>query len=142
MAVSSALLNGPAAAKAALKARAALSAAVPDVPHVPLDDDWYAYEDKFGIREGGYFDPMSKAVREDREGIMRAGGYVVNEAWERALRCAVASLDLMPLVDDDAATASATATAAAGVGVGPSLLPPNLSGGSIPTGDIVMAAAS
>jgi len=29
---------------------------------------------------------------------MRAGGYMVEEAWERALRCAVAALELQPLV--------------------------------------------
>ncbi len=28
---------------------------------------------------------------------MRAGGYLVEEAWERALRCAVAGLDVRPL---------------------------------------------
>lgn len=83
------------AAKVA-KARAALST-VPDEPHVPLNDNWSAYEDKFVLRESGYFDPMSEAVRKDREGIMRGGGYIVNEAWERALRSAVAGLDIMPL---------------------------------------------
>jgi len=36
-------------------------------------------------------------VRKDREGIMRAGGYRVEEAWERAVRSAVAGLDLWPL---------------------------------------------
>ena len=70
---------------------------MPDVPHVPFQDDWYAYEDKFTLRDGGYEDFMSEAVRKDREGIMRGGGYKVEEAWERALRCAVAALDLLPL---------------------------------------------
>lgn len=70
---------------------------MPDEPHVPLNDNWSAYEDKFVLRESGYFDPMSEAVRKDREGIMRGGGYIVNEAWERALRSAVAGLDIMPL---------------------------------------------
>ncbi|KAH9951284.1 CDK-activating kinase assembly factor MAT1-domain-containing protein [Amylocystis lapponica] len=79
-----------------LRARAAQSTVVPDVPHVPLQDDWYAYEDKFVIRES-YDDPASEAVRRDREGIMRAGGYRVEEAWERALRYAVAGLEIMPL---------------------------------------------
>lgn len=69
---------------------------MPDVPHVPLQDDWYAYEDKFTLRSN-YDDPASEAVRRDREGIMRAGGYMVEEAWERALRSAVAGLDLAPL---------------------------------------------
>lgn len=79
-----------------LRSRAAQSTIVPDVPHVPLQDDWYAYEDKF-VLQNNYDDPISEAVRRDREGIMRAGGYLVEEAWERALRCAVAGLDLMPL---------------------------------------------
>lgn len=71
--------------------------AVPDTPHIPVRDNWYAYDDKYSLRTGGYYDPMSEAVRRDREGIMRAGGYIVEEAWERALRCAVAGLDLEPL---------------------------------------------
>jgi CDK-activating kinase assembly factor MAT1 len=79
----------------ALRSRAALSAAVPDVPHVPLLDSYYAYEDLYRLR-GSYFDPPSEAVRRDKEGIMRAGGYRVEEAWERALRCAVAGLDISP----------------------------------------------
>lgn len=82
----------------ALRSRVVLSA-VPDVPHVPLEDDWYAYEDLYVVRAEGYHDPMSEAVRKDREGIMRGGGYRVEEAWERAIRCAVAGLDLVPLED-------------------------------------------
>jgi len=27
---------------------------------------------------------------------MRAGGYCIEEAWTRALRCAVAALDILP----------------------------------------------
>ncbi|KAI0797846.1 CDK-activating kinase assembly factor [Abortiporus biennis] len=79
-----------------LRSRAAQSTVIPDVPHVPLQDDWYAYEDMFTMRSN-YDDPISEAVRKDREGIMRAGGYVVEEAWERALRSAVAGLDIPPL---------------------------------------------
>ncbi|KAG9226058.1 hypothetical protein CCMSSC00406_0008720 [Pleurotus cornucopiae] len=79
----------------ALRTRAAQNA-VPDPPHVPLQDDYYAYEDVFVMRPGGYDDVMSEAVRRDREGIMRGGGYRVEEAWERALRSSVAGLDLMP----------------------------------------------
>ncbi|TFK42760.1 CDK-activating kinase assembly factor MAT1-domain-containing protein [Crucibulum laeve] len=81
-----------------LRSRAAQSAGVPDVPHVPLQDNWYAYEDKYQMRAGGYNDIFSEAVRRDREGIMRGGGYMVEQAWERALRSAVAALDLPPLV--------------------------------------------
>ncbi|KAG6909838.1 hypothetical protein DXG01_015111 [Tephrocybe rancida] len=80
-----------------LRSRAAQSTAIPDAPHVPLEDDSYAYEDMFEMRTSGYQDFMSEAVRKDREGIMRGGGYRVEEAWQRALRSAVAALDLPPL---------------------------------------------
>ncbi|KAI0048214.1 hypothetical protein FA95DRAFT_1558236 [Auriscalpium vulgare] len=85
---------------ASLRSRAVQSVTVPDVPHVPLQDDWYVYEDKFTLRPS-YFDPGSDAVRRDREGIMRAGGYRLEDAWERALRSAVAGLDVQPLVGLD-----------------------------------------
>ncbi|KAF8479217.1 CDK-activating kinase assembly factor MAT1-domain-containing protein [Russula ochroleuca] len=79
-----------------MRLRAAQSAVVvPDQPHVPLLDGYYAYEDLCGLRSS-YFDPASDAVRRDKEGIMRAGGYRVEEAWERALRYAVAGLDITP----------------------------------------------
>lgn len=81
-----------------LRSRAAQSATVPDVPHVPLQDDWDAYEDKYTLMST-YYDPVSELVRKDREGIMRAGGYRVEQAWERALRSAVAGLDVPPLTD-------------------------------------------
>lgn len=83
-----------------LRSRAVQSAVVPDVPHVPLQDDWYAYEDMFEIRDV-YEDRVSEAVRKDRDGIMRAGGYRVEEAWERAIRSAVAGLDIQPLAGMD-----------------------------------------
>jgi len=79
-----------------LRSRATLSAVVPDVPHVPLTDSYHAYEDLYSVRPS-YFDPASEAVRRDKEGIMRAGGYYIEEAWERALRCAVAGLEIPPL---------------------------------------------
>ncbi|KAI0709044.1 CDK-activating kinase assembly factor [Earliella scabrosa] len=79
-----------------LRSRAAQSTVIPDVPHVPLQDDYYTYDDMFKMRET-YHDPVSEAVRRDREGIMRAGGYMVEQAWERALRSAVAGLEIMPL---------------------------------------------
>ncbi|KAH9180350.1 CDK-activating kinase assembly factor MAT1-domain-containing protein [Lactarius sanguifluus] len=78
-----------------LRSRAAQSAVVPDQPHVPLQDDYYAYEDLYSLRSS-YFDPASDAVRRDKEGIMRAGGYRIEEAWARAIRSAVAGLDLLP----------------------------------------------
>jgi len=80
-----------------LRTRAAQSTVEPDVPYVPLQDQWYAYEDKFVVRDE-YEDPFSEVVRRDPEGIMRAGGYQVKEAWERALRSAVAGIDIPPLV--------------------------------------------
>jgi CDK-activating kinase assembly factor MAT1 len=83
-----------------LRSRAAQSTVIPDVPHVPLQDDWYAYQDMFVLRDS-YEDPLSEAVRRDREGIMRGGGYRVEEAWERALRSAVAGLEIQPLVGLD-----------------------------------------
>jgi len=79
-----------------LRSRAAQSNTIPDVPHVPLQDDWCAYEDMY-TRLDRYDDMYSEAVRQDREGIMRAGGYKVEEAWERALRSAVTALFLPPL---------------------------------------------
>lgn len=78
-----------------LRSRAAQSAVVPDQPHVPLQDDYYAYEDLYSLRNS-YFDPASDAVRRDKEGIMRAGGYRIEEAWARAIRSAVAGLDILP----------------------------------------------
>ena len=78
------------------RSRTAQTAVVADVPHVPFQDDWYTYDDMFVLRDD-YDDPASEAVRRDRDGIMRAGGYRVEEAWERALRSAVAGLEIMPL---------------------------------------------
>ena len=80
-----------------LRSRAAQSTVVPDVPHIPFQDDYYAYEDMYQLRSSGYEDVFSEAVRKDREGIMRGGGYMVEEAWGRALMCAVAALDVSPL---------------------------------------------
>ncbi|KAL7283271.1 hypothetical protein ACG7TL_002700 [Trametes sanguinea] len=87
-----------------LRSRAAQSTVVPDVPHIPLQDNWYAYDDMYKMRES-YHDPVSDAVRRDRDGIMRAGGYMVEQAWERALRFAVAGLEIMPLSDAPSAVA-------------------------------------
>ncbi|KAJ7090236.1 CDK-activating kinase assembly factor [Mycena belliarum] len=84
-------------AQALLRARlAAAAATTKDTPHIPFQDDYYAYDDMF-VLQPIYVDPTSEAVRKDREGIMRAGGYRVEEAWERAVRSAVAGLDLWPL---------------------------------------------
>jgi CDK-activating kinase assembly factor MAT1 len=79
-----------------LRLRTAQNTIIPDVPHVPLQDDWYAYDDKYVVGSS-YYDPTSEAVRKDKEGIMRAGGYLVEEAWERALRSAAAGLEILPL---------------------------------------------
>ena len=90
-----------------LRSRAAQSTVIPDVPHVPLQDDWYAYEDLYVVRDD-YDDPVSEAVRKDRDGIMRGGGYQVKEAWERALRSAVAGLEVPPLTGLDLPTSPAS----------------------------------
>ncbi|KAI0664958.1 CDK-activating kinase assembly factor [Cubamyces menziesii] len=82
-----------------LRSRAAQSTVIPDVPHVPLQDNWYTYDDMFKMRST-YHDPVSDAVRRDRDGIMRAGGYLVEQAWERALRFAVAGLEIMPVSEN------------------------------------------
>ncbi|KAH9030675.1 CDK-activating kinase assembly factor [Lactarius pseudohatsudake] len=82
-----------------LRSRAAQSAVVPDQPHVPLQDDYYAYEDLYSLRSS-YFDPASDAVRRDKEGIMRAGGYRIEEAWARAIRSAVADIVMAPTSSD------------------------------------------
>lgn len=98
----------PASQSKLLRSRAAAASTVPDVPHVPLTDDWYAYEDQYILRTA-YEDPWSEAVHADREGIMRAGGYRVEEAWERAIRMAVGGLEIYPLLSaTDAITASTT----------------------------------
>ncbi|EAU88403.2 transcription/repair factor TFIIH subunit Tfb3 [Coprinopsis cinerea okayama7 len=83
-----------------LRTRAAQSTEVPDVPHVPIQDDYTAYEDMFVLKPV-YNDFLGDAVRRDREGIMRAGGYMLEEAWERAIRSAVAGLEVPPLVGLD-----------------------------------------
>ncbi|GJE86955.1 CDK-activating kinase assembly factor [Phanerochaete sordida] len=80
----------------AFRGRTNQGAVVADEPHVPLADAWYAYDDKYAVRDT-YFDPLSEDVRRDKDKVFRAGGYRVEEAWERALRFAVASLDLAPL---------------------------------------------
>lgn len=79
-----------------LRSRAAIASIVPDVPHEPLTDNWYAYDDQF-VLQSSYNDPTNEAVRADREGLMRAGGYRVEDAWERAIRVAVAGLQIAPL---------------------------------------------
>jgi CDK-activating kinase assembly factor MAT1 len=84
-----------------LRTRSHINTSIKDEPHVALQDDWYAYEDMFTLQPQGYNDVFSAAVRKDRDGIMRGGGYMVEECWERAIRSAVASLTLPPLNDDD-----------------------------------------
>ncbi|KAJ6606549.1 CDK-activating kinase assembly factor [Mycena vulgaris] len=96
--------NGAQALLRARLAAAAATAATKDTPHIPFQDDYYAYDDMF-VLQPVYVDPTSEAVRKDREGIMRAGGYRVEEAWERAVRSAVAGLDLWPLASSQDAFA-------------------------------------
>ncbi|KAG8783269.1 TFIIH/NER complex subunit [Serendipita sp. 401] len=71
---------------------------IPDPPHQPFADNWYAYEDKYVLRRD-YDDGVSELVRSEMALLMQAGGYRVEEAWDRAIRCAVAGLETMPLVD-------------------------------------------
>ena len=69
-----------------------------DEPHIPLNDDWSLSDDKFILRKD-YYDPVSEAVRGDPDGRVRAGGYKIEEAWMRALSCAVMGLEIAPLDD-------------------------------------------
>lgn len=66
-----------------------------DVPHVPLEDDWLTCSDKFTVRSS-YVDPTSQFAVDDADGRMRAGGYMLGEIWERAIRSAIMGLDLPP----------------------------------------------
>ncbi|KAH7342073.1 CDK-activating kinase assembly factor MAT1-domain-containing protein [Rhizoctonia solani] len=84
---SSALLR----AKAAARAEAAV-----DVPHVPITDHWSAETHRFTLKES-YDDALSIGVRADPRGVMRAGGYIIEQAWSRALSCGVMGLDIPPL---------------------------------------------
>lgn len=72
-------------------------AVIPDPPHKPMADNWYAYEDRYVLRRE-YEDSVSELVRGDLERLMRAGGYRVEDAWDRAIRFAVAGLEERPLV--------------------------------------------
>jgi len=84
-----------------LRQRAAVqSQMVADPPHVPIQDDYYAWEDMYTMMDT-YHDPAHDAVMRDSEGIMRAGGYMIEQAWERAVRSAVAGLDIMPIDEDE-----------------------------------------
>lgn len=71
---------------------------IKDEPHVPFLDDYHLYNSRFALRPT-YLDPVSEAVRSESEGRARAGGYRIEEAWERALSCAVMGLDLSPASD-------------------------------------------
>ncbi|CCA67143.1 hypothetical protein PIIN_11724 [Serendipita indica DSM 11827] len=71
--------------------------AIPDPPHKPLIDDWYAYEDKYVLRRE-YQDGVMDHISEDVLRQMRIGGYRVEDAWDRAIRYAVAGLESQPLV--------------------------------------------
>ena len=79
-----------------LRSRAAIASIIPDIPHEPLTDNWYGYDDRYTLRSF-YNDRSSEAIRADHDGLMRAGGYRVEESWERAIRMAVAGLEVLPL---------------------------------------------
>jgi len=80
-----------------LRTRTTKDATIKDEPHVPMQDEWYAYEDLYTLQPQGYNDMYSTAVRKDRDGVMRGGGYMVEQSWDRAIRSAVAGLTLPPL---------------------------------------------
>ncbi|QRV74789.1 RNA polymerase II transcription factor B subunit 3 [Ceratobasidium sp. AG-Ba] len=96
---SSALLR----AKAAARAEAAV-----DVPHVPITDIWSAETNRFTLRDS-YDDALSAGVRADPKGVMRAGGYIIEQAWSRALSCGVMGLDIPPLRGESSAPAQSDA---------------------------------
>ena len=72
-------------------------AMIPDPPHKPLADGWYDYGDKYVLRRE-YDDAVSELIRGDMARLVLAGGYRVEDAWDRAVRYAVAGLEAMPLV--------------------------------------------
>lgn len=76
--------------------RKAPAVLIPDEPHVPYNDDWNAYEDLYVLRDT-FDDRASDTVKNDREGIMRAGGYNIEDAWRRAIMSAVAGIETRPL---------------------------------------------
>ncbi|KAG9102679.1 TFIIH/NER complex subunit [Ceratobasidium sp. 370] len=96
---SSALLR----AKAAARAEAAV-----DVPHVPITDTWSAETQRFTLKDS-YDDALSAGVRADPKGVMRAGGYIIEQAWSRALSCAVMGLDIPPLRGESSTSARSDA---------------------------------
>lgn len=95
-AAKAALLSATSQVRSTTRPRQTPVSTVPDVPHVPITDNWYSYDDEFTLRKD-YNDAASAAALADREGIMRAGGYRVDEAWERAIRMAIAGLEISPL---------------------------------------------
>ncbi|KAH7107740.1 CDK-activating kinase assembly factor [Auriculariales sp. MPI-PUGE-AT-0066] len=76
--------------------RSRIASTIADPPYKPLADDWWDYSDLYTM-QNDYDDPMSDAVRSDPNGVFRAGGYIVQEAWGRALSSAVAGLDMKPV---------------------------------------------
>ncbi|KAG8748170.1 TFIIH/NER complex subunit [Ceratobasidium sp. 414] len=96
---SSALLR----AKAAARAEAAI-----DVPHIPITDTWSAETQRFTLRDS-YDDALSAGVRADPKGVMRAGGYIIEQAWSRALSCGVMGLDIPPLRGESSTSAHSDA---------------------------------
>lgn len=98
-----ALRKAPTAAAQASTSAAANTAArmrstVKDEPHVPFTDDWYTHQDKFVLRTQ-YGDPGTDALVRDLVGrdVLRAGGYDIREAWDRAIRTSVVGLAVQPI---------------------------------------------
>lgn len=92
-----AALNAASMATMSSNKRRVGEVAIPDPPHKPLADNWYAYEDKYVLRRD-YEDSASELARGDLETLMRAGGYRVEDSWDRAIRYAVAGLESRPIV--------------------------------------------
>jgi CDK-activating kinase assembly factor MAT1 len=80
--------------------RSRMTSAIADPPYQPLADNWWDYSDLYTLRND-YDDPMSDIVRSDINGVFRAGGYIVQEAWTRAISSALAGIDMLPARAED-----------------------------------------
>lgn len=80
-----------------LKKRTAPQA--PAGPLPPYRDPYDSYESLFTLLPD-YVDPATAGIREDAQGVFRAGGFRVSEVWERAVRGAVCGLGVAVLRGD------------------------------------------
>ncbi|KAL7414142.1 CDK-activating kinase assembly factor MAT1-domain-containing protein [Mrakia frigida] len=63
----------------------------PAGPPPPYKDPYDSYETLYTMMES-YDDPSTARLREDKDGTIEAGGWSVQETWERAVKGAVAGL--------------------------------------------------